>query len=94
MHYFYIIQSVKKQSEIYAGSTNDLKARFKEHNQGKVTSTRRYMPWRIVYYEAYLSETDARLREQKFKRHGKGNAELKKRLKHSLGNYENNKHSH
>ena len=57
---------------------------MEEHNQGNVISTRRYLPWRIVYYEAYVSEADAREREQKFKRHGKGNDELKKRLKRSL----------
>ncbi len=86
MFYFYMIQSKKKPTEIYTGSTNNLRSRFFEHNQGKVSSTKRYMPWRLVYYEAYLSEKDARVREQKFKRHGKGNIELKKRLRYSLGN--------
>ncbi len=84
MHYFYLLQSIKKITEIYTGSTNNLKSRFNEHNQGKVFSTKRYTPWRLVYYEAYASEKDARLREQKFKRHGKGNQELKKRLENSL----------
>ena len=88
MYYFYLLQSIKEPTEIYTGSTNNLKLRLSEHNQGKVNSTRRYMLWRLVYYEAYLSEKDARIREQKFKRHGKGNDELKKRLKYSLSNYE------
>lgn len=91
MYYFYMIQSVNKPTEIYTGSTNDLKGRILQHNQGKVSSTKRYIPWRLVYYEAYLSEKDARIREQKFKRHGKSNIELKKRLKYSLGNYKNKK---
>ncbi len=84
MYYFYLLQSIKKITEIYTGSTNNLKSRFNEHNQGNVFSTKRYTPWRLVYYEAYASEKDARLREQKFKRHGKGNQELKKRLENSL----------
>lgn len=84
MYYFYIIQSIKKPDAIYSGSTNNLKKRIGEHNQGNVVSTRRYLPWRIVYYEAYVSEADAREREQKLKRHGKGNDELKKRIKRSL----------
>jgi len=84
MYYFYLIQSIRKPDAIYSGSTNNLKKRMEEHNQGNVISTRRYLPWRIVYYEAYVSEADAREREQKFKRHGKGNDELKKRLKRSL----------
>ncbi len=84
MYYFYFIQSIKNPNEIYTGSTIDLKKRVLDHNKGKVFSTRRYMPWRLVYYEAYSSEQDARVREQKFKKHGKGNHELKKRLKYSL----------
>jgi len=84
MYYFYLIQGVKRQEIIYSGSTNDLKKRIKKHNQGEVVSTKRYLPWRLVYYEAYLSEEDAREREQKFKRHGKGNDELKKRIRRSL----------
>ena len=84
MHYFYIIQSIKKSNEIYSGSTNNLKERVTNHNKGKVISTKRYLPWRLVYYEAYLSEDDARAREKKFKKHGKGNNELKKRIKNSL----------
>ena len=84
MHYFYIIQSMRKPETIYSGSSNNLKKRFEEHNRGMVVSTKRYLPWRLVYYEAYLSEEDAREREQKFKKHGKGNDELKKRIKRSL----------
>lgn len=84
MHYFYFIQSIKKSDIIYSGSTNDLKKRLEKHNEGRVFSTKRYLPWKLVYYEAYLSEEDAREREQKFKRHGKGNDELKKRIKQSL----------
>lgn len=84
MYYFYLIQSIRKPDVIYSGSTDNLKKRIEGHNQGNVVSTRRYLPWRIVYYEAYISEADAREREQKFKRHGKGNDELKKRIKRSL----------
>ena len=84
MYYFYIIQSIKKPDVIYSGSTDDLRERIREHSQGKVTSTKRYLPWRLVYYESYVSEEDAREREQKFKRHGKGNDELKKRIRRSL----------
>ncbi len=63
---------------IYSGSTNDIKKRLEDHNHGMVVSAKRYLLWRLVYYEAYTSEEDAREREQKFKRHGKGNDELKK----------------
>lgn len=84
MYYFYIIQSIRKSNEIYSGFTNDLIERITKHNKGKVISTKRYLPWRLVCYEAYLSEKDARAREKKFKKHGKGNNELRKRIKNSL----------
>lgn len=87
MYYFYLLQSIKKSNEIYTGSTNNLKVRLNDHNKGKIFSTRRYLPWRLVYYEAYVSERDARLREQRSKKHGKGNQELKKRLKNSLEDF-------
>ena len=85
MFYLYLIQSVNKPGKLYLGSTKDLKRRINdEHNKKKSFSTTRYAPWRLVYYEAFLSEKDARIRESKLKHHGKGMSELKKRLKHSL----------
>lgn len=84
MFYFYLLQSQNNPSEIYTGSTSDLKKRVKEHNEGKSASTKRYIPWLLAYYEAYVSEKDARLREHSFKKHGKGNQELKKRIANSL----------
>ena len=69
---------------IYTGSTDNLRRRMLEHNNGKSRSTKRYMPWELIYYEAYRSEIDAREREKRLKHHGKGLAELKKRIKNSI----------
>lgn len=52
MYYTYILKS-KKDSQFYLGSTKDLKKRFKEHNDGKVYSTKYRKPFELVYYEAY-----------------------------------------
>ncbi len=79
MYYTYILQS-KLNSEIYIGSTNNLQIRFSEHNKGKVNSTKRYMPWRLVYYEAFTIEKLARRREKKLKYNGNAIRELKKRI--------------
>jgi len=46
----------------------------------KRKSTRRYMPWILVYYEAYKTEKMARLREKKLKHNGNAIRELKKRI--------------
>lgn len=83
MFYVYIIKS-KKDGKCYIGSTNDLKQRMVEHNNGKVFSTKSRRPFVLVYYESYLSEKDARLREQKLKKYGQGVTNLYKRLTNSL----------
>lgn len=88
MYYVYVLESVRNPDELYVGSTIDLKSRFKEHNLGKVLSTKRYSPWKLIYYEAYLTEKMARSREQKLKHYGNGMRELKKRIgkdKHKSG---------
>ena len=79
MHYVYLLQS-KLNSQTYIGSTNDLQRRLQEHNDGKEISTRRYLPWAVLYYEAYFSEKLARLREKRLKHNGNALRELKKRV--------------
>ncbi len=49
------------------------------HNLGKVFSTKKYLPWKIVYLEGYMHEFDARDREKKLKQFGKVYAQLKRR---------------
>ncbi len=83
MYYVYLLQNEK--SEIYYGSTNDLRRRLKEHQAGKSFSTRGHC-WELIYYEAYRDEQDAREREERLKYHGQALAQLKRRIKHSLIN--------
>ncbi len=66
MQYVYIIQS-KKDGEIYAGCTKDLKERLKLHNAKKVTSTKKHAPFALIYYESYINSTDAFNREKYMK---------------------------
>ena len=80
MYYVYLLISKIKEKEIYIGSTKDLKRRVKEHNEGKEKSTKRYMPWKIFYYEAYPIEKLARMREKRLKHNGNALRELKKRV--------------
>lgn len=65
---------------MYVGSTNDLKMRLEDHNKGKVVSTKRYKPWKLIYYEAFLEEKFARMRESKLKHHGNSFRQLKARI--------------
>ncbi len=79
MFYVYILQSLKDDS-LYIGYTNDLTKRFKEHNRGKVYSTKRKIPWILIHYEAYLNSRDATRREQYLKTN-QGSRLLKRMLK-------------
>jgi putative endonuclease len=55
MWYVYVLQSQKNKNWFYKGSTNGLKRRFYQHQNGEVKSTKPYKPFKLVYYEAYLT---------------------------------------
>ena len=75
MFYVYILQS-EKNKRLYKGVTSDLKRRIKEHNAGSVPFTKTLKPWKLIYYEAFLSKEDAN-REEKFLKSGKGRDRIK-----------------
>jgi len=83
MFYTYVLRS-QKDGKMYIGSTNDLKRRFLEHSNGKSSATKNRRPLILIYYEAYYSLRDARIRESKLKKFKNSYTELKKRLRHSL----------
>lgn len=82
MYYTYILQSLKNGS-MYTGSTNDLRKRFKQHNAGISRYTNMHKPYKLIYYEACLDESDARSRETYLKS-GMGKRYVKNRLKRFL----------
>ncbi len=61
MFHVYVLKSVKFD-KLYIGITDNIRRRVLEHNSGVSKSTKKYTPWRLVYYETYLSEKDARNR--------------------------------
>ena len=83
MFYVYVLQS-EKGGGIYLGSTNDLKRRLAEHNGGRGRSTKNSAPFRLVYYEAFSNEPEARLREKNLKRHALAYQQLMRRIAKSL----------
>ena len=80
--YVYILQSFKNK-ELYIGYTKDLRKRLEKHNQGLNFSTKKYLPWRLIHYEAYLNKNDARRRE-KYLKTSQGSRLLKRMLKEYL----------
>jgi len=77
--YMYVLKSLKN-GELYIGYTENLKVRLEKHNCGAVTSTKRYLPWKLIYYEACLNREDAQRREKYFKTN-QGRRLMKRRLK-------------
>ncbi|MBU1110234.1 GIY-YIG nuclease family protein [Patescibacteria group bacterium] len=84
MFYFYILQSLKTPNYFYKGSTGNLEKRTVQHNNGDVPSTRPHRPFKLVYYEAYLSEKTARQRESSVKKSGSVSTPLLRRIKEGL----------
>ncbi|MBI2175119.1 MAG: GIY-YIG nuclease family protein [Parcubacteria group bacterium] len=81
-HYVYILRSIK-DNNFYIGYTIHLRKRLAEHNHGAVVSTKPYVPWKLIHYEAYRNEKDARRRE-KYLKTSQGSRLLKRMLKEYL----------
>jgi predicted GIY-YIG superfamily endonuclease len=77
MWYVYFLEL--KNGDIYAGSTNDLKRRYKSHTLGQVAATRPFLPAKLKSYIAVESEETARSLERYFKS-GSGKAFAYKRF--------------
>ena len=75
MHYVYVLHNLKSR-DLYYGYTNDVERRFEEHHRNQES--------KLVYYEDYFSEEDARLREKKLKHYGQTKKHMKNRIKNSL----------
>lgn len=79
------VYALKGDNKIYIGSTSNLKRRIGEHLQGKTYSTKRMGDLKLVYYEAFLSKSDA-LRQEKFYKTGYGREVLHDKIADSLKN--------
>lgn len=62
MYYTYLLQSLKNNS-FYIGYTSNLTKRFKQHNSGESTATKPFIPYKLIFYEAFLNRIDAKNRE-------------------------------
>ena len=80
--YVYVLMSTKN-NRCYTGMTNDLRKRFKEHNNAKSKYTKDRGPYKLIYYEASVNQADTRSRELYLKS-GMGKRYIKNRLKRFL----------
>lgn len=53
----------------------DLCRRFEEHNRGESTFMKKGMPWKLIYYEAFVNKKDASV-EELFLKTGQGRKRL------------------
>ena len=79
MNYVYILKKLNLK-HIYIGFTKDLKKRIQRHKYIRPE-------YKLVYYEAYLSERDARKRERQLKQYGSSLGHLKNRLFNTLSDF-------
>ncbi len=66
MFLVYLLKSENK-NWYYVGSTNRLELRLLEHNSGRVSSTKPYRPFKLVYTKSFASEGEARKYERMLK---------------------------
>jgi putative endonuclease len=83
MYFVYILKSLNS-GKFYTGFTHDLRKRLLEHNGEQSRYTKSDVPWELIYFEGYKSETDARKREMKLKHYGNSRTHLMKRISKSL----------
>lgn len=81
-YYVYILFSLADK-RFYTGFTTDLKDRLSRHARGEVRSTANRGPLRLIHYEYFINEEDAKAREV-FLKSGFGRNNMKKALARTL----------
>lgn len=81
-YYVYILFSYKDNG-FYIGFTNNLKTRLTQHANGEVTSTKFRIPLKLIHYEYFINENDAKARET-FLKSGFGRKQFKEIIKNTL----------
>lgn len=66
-YYTYIIKS-KIADKYYIGETDNLERRIILHNEGNSIFTKEYIPWEVVYFEKFDTNSDTLKREKHLKK--------------------------
>jgi putative endonuclease len=81
-YYIYVLQS-ERDKHFYTGYTDNINRRLKEHQEGKVQSTKNRRPLKLIYWEGCLNQQDATRRE-KYLKSAWGKRYIKSRLQQYL----------
>ena len=82
--FVHILKSAS-DGKTYAGSTNNLDRRLKQHNSGRVKSTKHRIPFKVLFIEEFATLSEARKREVWWKS-GAGRDKLKEYFAGPLNN--------
>lgn len=85
MFYVYLLKSLR-DGKLYIGYTNDVWRRVREHNSLSNTSTKSRAPFKLIYYEAYTNQEEAKHREQNLKLRARALRQLLLRIKKCANN--------
>ena len=77
MYYVYRLKSIESPKQNYTGFTTDVSKRLDAHNNGQVSHTSKYKPWKLMNYFTFLDEKKAKEFEVYLKS-GSGRAFAKK----------------
>ena len=66
-----------KIKKTYVGYTNNLKKRIRLHNLGKGAKSTKGRKWKLIYYETYITKSEALKNEYSLKK----NYYLRKKIK-------------
>lgn len=81
-YFVYVLRS-KSDDKHYTGFTTDLEKRLELHNSGKVVSTKRRIPFEVIYFEFCFDLNDA-IHREKYLKSTYGKRYIKNRLKNFL----------
>lgn len=80
--FIYVLLSIK-DDKFYVGFTRNITERLREHTSGNVESTKNRRPLKLIHYEYFINEADAKAREV-FLKSGFGRSQLRLSLKRTL----------
>jgi putative endonuclease len=81
--YFVYVLLSEKDGRFYTGYTEDVERRVKDHNNGRVFSTKYRRPFSLIYYEVSFNLDDT-LKREKYLKSTYGKRYIKNRVKNHL----------
>ena len=80
MYYLYILLN-EARTRTYTGVCHDIHKRLRDHNEGRVQSSRPYRPYKVIYTNAFETLSEAR-KEERFYKSSTGRRRLKLMFRH------------